>query len=80
MEARTAGDVAFPGEEQPPSWRISSLTGTSRRRLAWSASHFCNRVKAGARIPSWGATDLADTCAVVARNGSGRLSDLRKTA
>ena len=28
----------------PASWRISSLIGTSRRRLAWSASHFCNRV------------------------------------
>src|SRR5687768_11172894 len=36
--------VAFPGEQQPPSWRISSLIATSRRRLARSASRFCNRV------------------------------------
>ena len=42
--------VAFPGEQQPPSWRISSLIGTSRRRLAWSASHFCNRTTS--RAPS----------------------------
>ena len=38
--------VAFPGEQQPASGRISSLIGTSRRRLASFASHFCNRVKA----------------------------------
>src|SRR5436305_78271 len=41
--------VAFPSEYQPPSWRISSLIGTSRRCLGWSASHFCDRVKQSRR-------------------------------